>query len=276
MAGWIRLSRDIVNHWVYKNEKWRCWWIDLLLMASWQDEEILYEGIKVEVKRGQVFASVRNLAKRWNANETAVFRFLQRLEDDGMISRNYNEVKHQAKQLVKHQVKHLTICNYDTYQGGVKHQVKHQAKQEAKQIEESLSLYNNININNNNIQEVKNNPSIIPPRGYGDFGFSFLEPNFIKPFFDWLEYKAERNEKYKSERSLRIAYNHLLKLSNGNPETAASIVEQSVANGWQGLFELKSNQYGSNRKTQQQINDEQRTIAASVVARLMQENKPVN
>lgn len=38
----------------------------------------------------------------------------------------------------------------------------------------------------------------------------------------------------------------------------------------------KFNQYGSNRKTQQQINDEQRTIAASVVARLMQENKPVN
>lgn len=38
----------------------------------------------------------------------------------------------------------------------------------------------------------------------------------------------------------------------------------------------KFKQYGSNRKTQQQINDEQRTIAASVVARLMQENKPVN
>ena len=135
MAGWIKISRDIVNHWVYKNEKWRCWWIDLLLMASWQDEEILYEGCKVEVKRGQVFASVRNLAKRWNANETAVFRFLQRLEDEGMISRSYNDVKHQTKQLVKHQVKHLTICNYEAYQGGVKHQVKHQVKQEVKKIE---------------------------------------------------------------------------------------------------------------------------------------------
>ncbi len=39
--------------------------------------------------------------------------------------------------------------------------------------------------------------------------------------------------------SEKAFYNKLLKLSNNNPVTAKSIVEQSMANNWAGIFELK-------------------------------------
>ena len=39
-------------------------------------------------------------------------------------------------------------------------------------------------------------------------------------------------------------YNSLVKLSNNNPETAKKIVEQSMSNNWQGLFELKDEPKG--------------------------------
>jgi hypothetical protein len=58
----------------------------------------------------------------------------------------------------------------------------------------------------------------------------------------WKEYKrAEFGFKYKSEVSEAAARKQLLKLSGGDMETAVQIVEQSISNGWKGLYELKRN-----------------------------------
>lgn len=68
----------------------------------------------------------------------------------------------------------------------------------------------------------------------------FVSEEFKSAFQLWLDYKRERKESYKSEKSLKIAYNQLVKLSGNNPDTAKLIVEQSIASNWQGLFELKN------------------------------------
>lgn len=68
----------------------------------------------------------------------------------------------------------------------------------------------------------------------------FVSEGFKSTFQLWLDYKRERKESYKSEKSLKIAYNQLVKLSGNNPDTAKLIVEQSIASNWQGLFELKN------------------------------------
>ena len=62
---------------------------------------------------------------------------------------------------------------------------------------------------------------------------------FVGPFLDWLEYKKARRESYKTDKSLKACYSKLVKLSNGDAAVAAEIVEQSMANNWQGLFPLK-------------------------------------
>ena len=57
----------------------------------------------------------------------------------------------------------------------------------------------------------------------------------------WLEYKAEKKSKYRGAKSIQIMINQLWKKSNGNPERAMNIVENSIANNYQGLFEAREN-----------------------------------
>jgi hypothetical protein len=85
-----------------------------------------------------------------------------------------------------------------------------------------------------------------------DFDFSFVEVDFEKVFFDWLEYKKQRKESYKSQKSLQACYNNLKELSGGDSETANTIVEKSMANNWAGLFELKGKRQTTNN---QSVND---------------------
>lgn len=74
------------------------------------------------------------------------------------------------------------------------------------------------------------------------FDFSFCSIAFEDIFFDWLEYKAARKESYNTQRGLEMCYNKLIKMSNNDPSIAQQIVEQSMANNWAGLYELKDGQ----------------------------------
>ena len=77
---------------------------------------------------------------------------------------------------------------------------------------------------------------------------SFVDDAFVKVFFEWLDYKRLKKQKYQNQKSLRQCYNNLLKLSKGNPDTARLIVENSIGNNYAGLFELKQNKYESTSK----------------------------
>ena len=77
-------------------------------------------------------------------------------------------------------------------------------------------------------------------KDFSEFDFSFLEKDFENCFFQWLEYKQKRKEKYKTQKSLELCFDKLKKLSKNNAETAQQIVNQSMANNWAGLFELKN------------------------------------
>lgn len=72
----------------------------------------------------------------------------------------------------------------------------------------------------------------------GDGELDFVEEGFKYCFFRWLDYKSERKEQYKTQSSVKAAYSKLARLSGGNPEKAAAIVEQSIAASWKGLYEL--------------------------------------
>lgn len=57
----------------------------------------------------------------------------------------------------------------------------------------------------------------------------------------WIEYKKARKESYKTEQSLMAFAKKLFTLSGGEPDIADQIIEQSMANNWAGIFELKQN-----------------------------------
>lgn len=95
----------------------------------------------------------------------------------------------------------------------------------------------------------KPNRNILSKVSHGDF--DFISNEFLETFTLWLEYKKDRRENYKSEKSLKACYNKLVKLSKGNPAVASQIVDESIANNWAGFFELKNNknEYGNKKQT---------------------------
>ena len=142
MAGWIKIHRDIATHWIFQDAEKFKWWIDLLLMASFEDNKALVGDRLVEVKRGQQIISLSFLASRWGASKRTVLKFLTLLESDGMC----NRCTHQKVTI-------LTICNYESYQEVEtpkvtdevtdKYPIGNRLVTELKNVEECKEIYNN-------------------------------------------------------------------------------------------------------------------------------------
>lgn len=82
------------------------------------------------------------------------------------------------------------------------------------------------------------------------YNLSFVAPAFADAFTIWLDYKKKQFKfEYKTERSLKAAYAELVRLSGNDSDIAMRIVEQSMSNGWKGLFELKNNGTTNTRDT---------------------------
>ena len=78
---------------------------------------------------------------------------------------------------------------------------------------------------------------------------------FLKDWYTWIDYKKTNHKfTYKTIESEQIAFNHLYKISNENMETAREIINVSIANGYKGLFELKTNQ-NAKQNNQQLMQD---------------------
>ena len=113
MEGWIKISRELPKHWIWCDAERLKWWLDLLLRASWEDTEMMHDGNKFTLKRGQLIAPVSLLVKRWGRSAPTIIKFLKLLESEGMIYR----------QTLYRQTSILTICNYASYQDCVDTQV---------------------------------------------------------------------------------------------------------------------------------------------------------
>ena len=72
------------------------------------------------------------------------------------------------------------------------------------------------------------------------FDLSFVSSEYMEAFQEWLDYKKARKETYKTQMGVKKCYSLLLNLSRNNPAVAKQIIDQSIANNWAGLFELKT------------------------------------
>ena len=96
---------------------------------------------------------------------------------------------------------------------------------------------------------------------------SFVEPSFQPVMAEWLAYKSERGQTYR-QQGLKACYSKLRELSNGEPDIARKIIQQSMANNWAGLFPLKTtNDYGRSTKNQPPSPDELARAVAEGISR---------
>jgi uncharacterized protein YdaU (DUF1376 family) len=68
---------------------------------------------------------------------------------------------------------------------------------------------------------------------------------FLEKWNEWIDYKKTSfSFTYKTSSSMQIAFDNLVKLSDNHEQNAIDIINQSIANGWKGFFQLKTNQNG--------------------------------
>ena len=88
--GYIKLYRQICENefWNEKPFSRGQAWVDLLLKANFKDCKKLIKGQLVELKRGQFIRGIDVLADDWGWSRMKVRRFLDMLEQEGMIAKN--------------------------------------------------------------------------------------------------------------------------------------------------------------------------------------------
>jgi hypothetical protein len=140
MSGWIKVHRQLQEHWVWSKPEYLKWWLDILMSANIEPKKVLIKGQLLEVNRGEVIYSYETWANRWKINKSKVLRFLKMLEKDSMIVLKSETV-----------TTRLTICKYDTYQGernDIETQVKrtrNASETQVKPTKEVKELKNDIN-----------------------------------------------------------------------------------------------------------------------------------
>jgi len=201
----------------------------------------------VDVKRGSLLTCVPKLSAETGLTVKQVRTALEGLDEGRIVGR-----MRAGKNTI------ITICDYDSYdvseidrgqdEGTIEGRMRAGTKEQEEDVPPAPPLEEEKEkekdkkkiLSKDNIKEKKKEKS-------------FVAPEYNELFSLWLEYKRQRRESYKSEMSLKICYNKLVKLSGNNPDIALAIVEQSIANNWAGLFELKQNNYNNGQQTY--IND---------------------
>jgi hypothetical protein len=127
MEGWIKLHRQIKDHWLWKSDNRFKWWIDILLTVNHSDSKALVKGTLVECKRGQSIRSLESWAKDWGVTKGAVRDFFLLLTKDEMLYTESLKV-----------TTRITVCKYEDYQTEL-HVEKTQRKRR-KNAEETVGL----------------------------------------------------------------------------------------------------------------------------------------
>ena len=79
---------------------------------------------------------------------------------------------------------------------------------------------------------------------FGKFDYSFIEEHLEDVFFEWLQYKRERKENYKTQSSVKRCYNDIKKFSKNSALTVRKMIEESMRNNWAGIFPLRERSDG--------------------------------
>ena len=215
MEGYIKLYRQVMRWEWYDDANTFRLFIHLLLKANYEDAQ--WRGLTI--KRGQLFTSIGHLSHELKLSDKAI-----RIALDKLIKTKEVASKGASNGTT------ITICKYDSYQS-----IFNTEGQTEGQTKGKRGATNN---KNNNNKEIKNK----------EIDLSFLKKDFITIVEKWLFYKKEKKQEYKGQTSIKTFCKKLIEYSNGDAIIAEAIIEQSIANNWAGIFELKNNNNGNKQQ----------------------------
>jgi hypothetical protein len=143
MKGYIKLHREITDHWIWSDPIKFKWWVDLLLLVNHSTCKVNIGNQLYDCNRGQVVMSLQNFSERWHVSRDSVRAFLNLLKKDGMIEVESLTVSTQ-----------ITVCNYDNWQSDT-HTNQTQTKRKPSASRPQADINNNVkNVKNTTIPRV--------------------------------------------------------------------------------------------------------------------------
>lgn len=135
MNGYIKVLRAIREHWIWHYPKRLRAWLYLLMEAAWEPKTIPWgKEETLTLQRGQLASTIRVLAGQFEYAPETTIKFLNMLENHGMIKRDSS-----SKMTV------ITIVNWDKYQD-----ILEEAEQKPKRKSKHTKEDKNKEIINNN------------------------------------------------------------------------------------------------------------------------------
>lgn len=235
MEGWIKIHRKLLEWEWYDDCNVFRLFFHLLLTVNYEDKN--WHGTTIHA--GQIITSVDKLAGSLHLSTQQIRTAINKLKSTGEIT---------SETTNKYTI--ITICNFAKYQSfeGVEQQTKQQTNNNQTTNEQQT--------NNNQItttKEIKNKRNKEDSFDYAQAVAeleSGIKESVLQCSYEiqsWIEYKkTEFRKTYKSANTFRAFLKHLFELGNGNPETMKAIIEQSIANRYQGIFELKKSYNNGN------------------------------
>lgn len=167
---------------------------------------------------------------------------MKRLEQKGLIVKEQYEisrVKHNRyKAVIPAATLSNSLPNSSATTAPVVQQLHCGSVTTAPQVVQQLHYNNTNNNSNNSIIERKSKKK--------EFDLSFVGDAYKEAFSEWLQYKQSIGKPYHTQQSVELCYRHALSFAADDPQQFRRVIEQSIANGWAGLFQLKNNNtYGS-------------------------------
>jgi hypothetical protein len=251
--GYIKLARQLLEHPIWTTERFTrgAAWVDLLLLAQFTPYSFRIRGNLIELDRGQIGHSKSHLAGRWKWDRKTVQRFLDDLENDGMITQQKTKV-----------VTIVTVVNYGTWQGFEDDQEAtggqqnpHQngqqnGQQNPQQTGQQKGHKEEGKERGKKVKKAKKNKGGREKTGVLfenlDWPAELDTPECHSTWARWIKYKADIKDSYKSPES---ATGQLKRWKSKGPDRFIAAVEYTIAQSYKGIIEEGGN--GKPTATQQ-------------------------
>lgn len=255
--GYIKLHRKMLDWGWYQNQNVKDLFIHLLLIANFKESQ--FEDMTIYP--GQIITSINSLSKKTKLSTRNVRTALDKLEKSKILTKQTTS-----------RFTIITIENWELYQGDDFKATK-QATNDRQATDKQATNDRQHHKNAKNAKNAKNNnnPPIVPPqRGQTenvkggtakatskakeeitveeleDLTQGFKGELYIK-IHDFVAFRREMG-KPMTLRAVKLFLKHLHELSEANGDKGIAIIEQSMRNGWQDIYQLKDRQREEKRK----------------------------
>lgn len=220
--GWIKLHRKMLdNPIIMKDADHLAVWMYLLLNATHAEYPALFKGQKITLQPGQLITGRKSIAVKLMISESKVTRILNAFENE-----------HQIEQQTSNKNRLVSIVNWDLYQS-IEQQIELQMNNNRTTSEQQVNTNKNVK-NNKKDKNVINNYSENPALNDAILEFVKYRKGIKKPMTD---------------RAVSLMISKLDKMTSDVNEQI-EIINQSILNGWQGIFPLNKQ---NNQKTRKEI-----------------------